>query len=158
MPKIYMAWRRLDGISGHEMGRLLLAELYDRHVGGRMPAIAIAPKGKPYFVESPWHFSVSHSKRHAFCLLSDVPVGVDAEELDRKIDLRMAQKLLSAGELAQFEAAADQKKALLSFWVLKEATAKHNGEGIRIHPNHTNFSLPDSRVQEIDGCLVAVVY
>lgn len=158
MPKLYMAWRRLDGISGHEMGRRLLAELYEAHAGGPMPAIEIEAMGKPYFERSPWHFSITHSQRHAFCVLSDCPVGVDAEELDRNLSLGMAKKLLSAGELAQFEAAADQKKALLSFWVLKEATAKRTGEGIRIFPNHTNFTLPDSRIQEIDGCVVAVVY
>lgn len=158
MPKLFLAWRRLDGVSGHEMGRALLAQLYEAHVGGPLPSVAIETKGKPYFEGSPWHFSISHSKCHAFCVLSDCPVGVDGEELDRRIDLKMAEKLLSAGELAQFEAAEDPKKALLSFWVLKEATAKHTGEGIRVHPNHTNFTLPDSRIQEIDGCVVAIVY
>ena len=158
MPKLFFAWRRLDGRSGHELGRALLAELYEAHVGGALPAIAVAAKGKPYFEGSPWNFSISHSKRHAFCVLSDCPVGVDGEELDRRVDLKMAEKLLSPGEWAQFEAAEDPKKAFLSFWVLKEATAKHTGEGIRIHPNHTNFTLPDSRIREIDGCVVAVVY
>ena len=158
MAKLYLAWRRLDGCSGHKMGRQLLSELYTFHVGGALPAIAIAPKGKPYFQDSSWHFSISHSRRHAFCLLADCPVGIDAEEMDRNIPLSMADRLLSPAELQQFRQAEDPKKALLSFWVLKEATAKQTGEGIRIHPSHTNFTLPDSRIQEIDGCLVAMIY
>ena len=158
MPTMYLAWRTLDGVSGHDMGRQLLTELYSAHVGGALPDIQIAPKGKPYFVASPWHFSITHTKRHAFCVLSDRPIGIDAEEMDRNIDLRMASRLLSAGELAQFAAAEDPRKTLLTFWVLKEATAKFSGEGIRIHPSHTNFILPNDCVQEIDGCLVAVVY
>ena len=158
MPKLYMAWQRLDAISGHEMGRRLLSQLYEEHAGSPLPSIRIAAKGKPYFADSPWHFSISHSKRHAFCVLADCPVGIDAEELDRNIRPDLAEKLLSPGEFAQFEAAENPKKALLTFWVLKEATAKHSGEGIRIHPSHTDFTLPDSRVQEIDGCIVAVVY
>lgn len=157
MAKRYIAWRRLDGISGHEMGRILLAELYQCHVGGEMPAIAVAPMGKPYFVDSPWYFSISHSKGHAFCVLSEAPVGIDGEEMDRKIRPGMAEKLLSPGELAQWQAAEDKNRAMLTFWVLKEAAAKQTGQGIRIHPGFTDFSLSDSRVQEIDGCIVAIV-
>ena len=93
-----------------------------------------------------------------FCALCDRPVGVDAEEADRRIRAGMAEKMLSPGELVQWRAAEDPDKALLTFWVLKEAAAKQTGEGIRIHPTHTDFVLPDSRVQEIDGCLVAVIY
>ena len=60
-------------------------------------------------------------------------------------------------EREQFEAAPDQRKALLTFWVLKEAAAKFSGEGLRGYPNHTSFSLDDPRVTEIDGCIVAVL-
>lgn len=158
MPNMYMAHEALDGCSGHEMGRKLLRRLYETHVGGEMPPVCIAPKGKPYFAESSWHFSISHTRHYAFCVLSDCPVGIDAEELDRKIRPDLAPRLLSPGELAQFEASRDPQKTFLSFWVLKEATAKHSGEGVRIHPSHTNFTLPDSRVQVISNCLVAVVY
>ena len=53
--------------------------------------------------------------------------------------------------------AQDKHYALLKFWVLKEAAAKLSGEGLRGYPNHTDFSLEDPRVTEIDGCLVAVL-
>lgn len=157
MPKEYLAWQRLEGRSGHKVGRLLLSQLYTQYVGGEMPPVRLGEKGKPYWEDSPWHFSISHSKHHAFCVLSHRPVGIDAEELDRPVKLRFAEKLLSPGEYAQFLAAEDQQRAFLSFWVLKEATAKCSGEGVRIHPRHTDFSLPDDRIQQIDGCLVAIV-
>lgn len=158
MPRIYLAHAQLGTLNEHETGRKLLAQLYRQYVGGPMPEICIAPKGKPYFAGSPWHFSISHTKHYAFCVLSDCPVGIDAEELDRKIRLELAHKLLSAGELAQLEGSEDPQRTFLSFWVLKEATAKHTGEGIRIHPKHTDFVLPDSRIRQIGNCLVAVVY
>ena len=123
-----------------------------------MPQILLAPLGKPYFAHSPWHFSISHTKRHAFCVLADRPVGIDAEEMDRKVPMHIMQKILSPEEWAQVEAAPDPALAFLQIWVLKEATAKQSGEGIRIHPKYTCFSLPDPRVQEIDHCLVALVY
>ena len=65
--------------------------------------------------------------------------------------------MLSPGEKAQFDRAEDKRRALLTFWVLKEAAAKQSGEGLRIYPNHTDFSLEDPRVWECDGCLVAVL-
>ena len=152
-----LVWRRLKGRTGHEVGRELLAEVYRQETGQELSAIALTPRGKPYFPEGKYHFSISHTKNHAFCALSEQNVGLDAEELDRNIRLELAEKILSPGEKAQFDAVEDQEKALLTFWVLKEAAAKYTGEGLRGYPNHTDFSLADPRVTEIDGCLVAVI-
>ena len=41
--------------------------------------------------------------------------------------------------------------------VLKDAAAKLSGEGIKGYPNHTDFNLTDPRVQQLNGCLVAVL-
>ena len=147
----------LKGLSGHEGGRRLLKDLWQTHIGGELPEIAAAERGKPYFVDSPWHFSISHTKKHAFCALSETPVGMDAEEKDRNINLRLAEKILSPSEKAQFDRAEDKRAALLKFWVLKEAAAKLSGEGLKGYPNHTNFSLEDPRVLETDGCIVAIL-
>ena len=147
----------LAGRTGHEAGRQLLKTLYREETGEDLPEIRTTERGKPYFPDSPWHFSISHTPKHAFCVLSRNNVGLDAEELDRKINLRLAEKILSPGEKLQFNAADNQEKALLTFWVLKEAAAKLSGEGLRGYPNHTNFSLEDSRATETDGCIVAVM-
>lgn len=143
----------LRGRTGHEAGRALLAELYP----GELPEIAIGEWGKPYFVDSPWHFSISHTQRHAFCALSEKPIGIDAEETDRNIHLKLAEKILSPGEKRQFDAAEDKRRALLTFWVMKEAAAKLSGEGLKGYPNHTDFFLDDPRVTEMEGCLVAIL-
>ena len=147
----------LSGQSGHDAGRGLLAALYREETGEDLPAITVKERGKPVFSDSPWHFSISHTRRHAFCALSQREIGIDAEELDRSIDLRLADKILSPGERAQFDAAPDKFRALLTFWVLKEAWVKRTGEGLRGYPNDTDFSLSDPRVTEMDGCLVAVI-
>ena len=150
-------WCALEGRTGHEAGRALLAELYRRETGRNLPPIVTNPRGKPFFAESPWHFSISHTQKHAFCVLDRENIAVDGEELDRRVDLRLSERILSPGERAQFAAAADQQRALLTFWVLKEAAAKLSGEGLRGFPNHTDFSLKDPRVREIDGCIVAIL-
>ena len=148
-----LLYRRLNGQNGHQVGLELLQTLY----GAPLPEIAHTKLGKPYFVDSPLHFSISHTPNHVFCVLSDKPVGIDAEEKGRNIRLDLAEKLLSPTEMAQYQAAADPRLALLKFWVLKEAAGKCSGEGMQLWPNHTKFSLDDPRIQEIDGCLVAII-
>lgn len=147
----------LNGRTGHEAGRALLARLYRNHTGQELPEIFTEKGGKPYFSQGDLHFSITHTKGHAFCVLSDRPVGIDAEELTRAVRPGLAEKILSPGEYAQYQAAPDKNRALLTFWVLKEAAAKATGQGIRGYPNKTNFSLDDPRVLESDGCLLAVV-
>ena len=142
---------------GHAAGRQLLAKMYWECTGNPMPEIDVTPRGKPYFVNGNWHFSISHTKRHVFCALSERPVGIDAEEMDREIDLRLAEKILSEQEKVRFEKAADKRLTLLKLWVLKEAAAKLSGMGLQGYPNKTDFSPDDPRITQTDGCLVAVV-
>lgn len=151
------SWCALDGRTGHEAGRTLLAELYRRETGEALPPIGISPRGKPFFADSPWHFSISHTRKHAFCVLDRENIAIDAEELDRPVNPRLAERILSPREKEQFEAAADKTRALLTFWVLKEAAAKLSGEGLRGFPNHTNFFMDAPPVREIEGCLVAIL-
>ena len=147
----------LAGQSGHDAGRALLKKLYREVTGEELPQIHVTDRGKPYFADSPWHFSISHTPRHAFCVLSRKNVSIDAEEMDRTVKLQLAEKVLSAEEKTQFDEADNKEIAFLTFWVLKEAAAKLSGEGLRGYPNHTSFSLADPRVTQINGCLVAVM-
>ena len=124
----------LLGRTGHDGGRELLAKLYREATGEALPEIAVTERGKPYFVDSPWQFSISHTHRRVFCALSQRNVGIDAEELDRNINLKLADKVLSESETAQFEKAQDKRRALLTFWVLKEAAVKLAGTGLRAGP------------------------
>ena len=142
---------------GHAAGRALLAQLYQQYTGKEMPEIMTTDRGKPYWKEDPLHFSITHTKHHVFCAIAQTPIGIDAEEWEREIDLRLAEKILSPGELAQYAAARDKRLALLTFWVLKEAMAKASGQGLRGYPNYTDLSLDDPRVTVTEGCLLAVV-
>ena len=141
----------LEGKTGHEAGRQLLKKL----CGDR--EIAVTERGKPYFKDSPLQFSISHSPSRAFCAVSDFPVGIDAEELGRNINLRLADKILSPTEKTLFDAAADKRLTLLKFWVLKEAYYKATGEGLRGYPNKTDFSPDDPRVLIHEGHIVAII-
>lgn len=148
---------KIAELGGHHAAWELLRKLYTEETGQPLPSISIGPFGQPRFVDSAYYFSLTHTDRHAFCVLSACPVGIDAEELDRPVKMSLAKKILSPAEYAQFERAGDKLRALLTFWVLKESYFKMKGTGLQGFPNRTDFSLSDSRVREMDGCLVAVI-
>ena len=149
----------LNGLDSRVAGKLLLAQMYEELTGEEMPPIEKAPRGKPYFPGSELHFSITHTKTTVFCAISDVPLGIDAEDLNRRVSPTLAQKILSPAEFAQYEAVPeeDRNEALLRFWVLKEAEAKCSGLGLRGYPDHTDFDLNDPRVSKIGDCIVAVI-
>lgn len=144
-----IAFARLNGRDGHTVGRELLAQL----LSGNVPEIAVTPNGKPYFIENNLHFSISHTKNHAFCCLSDCNIGLDAEEMDRKVSPALVDKILSASEKPR---CADPG-AVLRLWVLKEAYAKLTGKGLGDYLYETDFDPADPRVMIIDGCYVAIL-
>jgi len=152
-----LLWQRLNGRSGHEVGRLLLSELYRSAQGEPLPSILHTQQGKPYFEGNPLHFSISHTKTHAFCCLSHTNVGMDAEPLDRKVDPRIAGRFLSPAEQRRLDASACKEQALLRLWVLKESYAKLTGRGLGDYLRQTDFDPNDPRIQIIDGCFVAVL-
>ncbi len=147
----------LGGQSGHEAGLRLLEAIYFQETGQPLPPILRTPRGKPCFAAGEYHFSISHSKNHAFCVLAKRNIAIDAEELGRRISPNSPGRILSREEYAQYAAAPDRSRAFLTFWVLKEAAVKLTGEGLRGIPNATAFRLDDPRVREIDGCLVAIL-
>ena len=149
--------KEVKNMTGHEAGRRLLTEMYRELTGKELPRICVTDRGKPYFPEEKLHFSISHTKHRVFCALSERPVGIDAEEMSRPVNLLLADKILSPAERQRYDRAPDKPAALLRLWVLKEAAAKLSGEGLRGYPNTTDFSPDDPRITEIDGCFLAVL-
>lgn len=147
-----LLWQRITGSSGHDTALSLLKSL----CGDPLPAIAKTPQGKPYFVDSPLHFSLSHTDSHAFCCVHDQNVGIDAEEIGRKLEPRLLRRYCSESEQLACQAAENPQDALLRLWVLKESYAKFTGRGLGNYLKDTHFSPDDSRIQIIDGCYVAV--
>ena len=149
----------LNGLDSRVAGKLLLAQMYEELTGEAMPPIEKAPRGKPYFPGSDLYFSITHTKTTVFCAIADTEIGIDAEDLDRRVSPALADKILSPHEKQQYEAVPEEERneALLRFWGLKEAEAKCSGLGLRGYPDHTSFDLDDPRVQKLGGCMVAVI-
>lgn len=152
---MFLMSEELDGRDGHSVGRALLAKLYAQATGESLPTIAVTPRGKPYFSDGNWHFSISHTDRFVFCALSRHNIGLDAEEKGRKVTPAMLDKFTSDAEKSRLGEAPQD--AFLRLWVLKEADAKRTGRGMGNWLKNTDFNPFDPRIQEINGCYVAVL-
>ncbi len=152
-----LQWKKLDKMTAHDAGRVLLAQMYRWQTGKEMPEIAVTEQGKPYFTDRSLHFSISHTKRRVVCCLHTENVGIDAEEADRCVDLRVAESWLSPPEQQRLAMQEDKNAALLRLWVLKESYAKLTGRGLGNYLKKTDFDPNDPRVQLLDGCFVAVM-
>ena len=152
---VFLLSEALNGRDGHKVGRELLARLYRQATGKDLPAIAVTPRGKPYFPDGAWYFSISHTKHFAFCALSRHNIGLDAEEKGRAVSAAMIEKFTSDGEKSRL--GDTPQDAFLRLWVLKEAEAKLTGRGMGNWLKDTDFDPFDQRIQEINGCYVAVL-
>lgn len=144
-----LRWTRLDGKNGHIAAMELLAQMV-----GVLPEIGKTPQGKPYFLDSDLHFSISHTKNHAFCAVSHRNVGIDAEEIGRRVNVQALLPMLSETEYLAVSASADPADAFLRIWVQKECYAKRTGRGMGHYLKDTRFDPSD--VQIMDGCYVAI--
>ena len=108
---------RFSNSSGSEAVYALLKSAYISKYCDNFPIIKKTPNGKPYFPNRPdVHFSLSHTRTHVLCAISNNPVGCDIELSTRKISQRARSFFCTPEELSMFEA--------LDLWVLKESYIK----------------------------------
>lgn len=82
--------------------------------------------GKPYLKKFPdIHFNLSHSEEIALCAISNNPVGIDVEYLNKNIDyVNIAKRFFSPDEIIK------TKLDFFTLWTQKEAYLKSQGKGI----------------------------
>ena len=150
---------QLVGSSDSEAVYGLLRSVYISKYGDDFPVIKKTPNGKPYFPDRPdVHFSLSHTKTHVLCAISDMPVGCDIEANSREISQRGRSFFCTPEELSMFEA--------LDLWVLKESYIKLFGltfadlrRQVFLREGN-NIILPDpdvtARLYSVDGLRIGL--
>ena len=94
------------------------------------PVFEYNEHGKPSIVGHPEiHFSLSHCKEAAACVVSDHPVGIDVESI-REYREGLAHYAMNDEEVRQIEASGHPAAAFIRLWTMKEATLKLIGTGI----------------------------
>ena len=122
----------------HELGRrtcaaayLLLCEGLRKEYGiTEKPVFEFGEHGKPSIIGRPdLHFSLSHCREAAICVLSDRPVGIDIESVGRYNEC-LVRYTMNDEEMAQILASNRPDIAFTRLWTQKEAVVKCTGEGI----------------------------
>lgn len=110
---------------------LLLKEALTEQEGiTENPIFEYGEHGKPFIVGHPeLHFSLSHCKEAAVCVLSHQPVGIDVENIGRYRD-SVARYAMNDEELLQIQQAECPEVVFTRLWTMKESLLKLTGEGI----------------------------
>jgi len=151
---------RLTRLTGDDPGALfayaLLALVLDQHFSLSSQEVGYTDAGRPYLPGNPVHFSLSHSKTHALCAVSDMPVGCDIE----------THRPVSAHTIRRVLADTEQKADFFAYWTLKESYFKLRGDLSQSFSNIC-FTLSDGAAtgteshgflyHEIPNCTAAAV-
>lgn len=86
---------------------------------------AVDDNGKPYLVDCPYYFSISHSDSVVVVSVCDTEVGVDVQTIVDDYE-KIAKRICTPNEIALIKS----KQDFLLVWTHKEATVKCTGEGI----------------------------
>ncbi len=79
--------------------------------------------GKPYLKNHPeLHFSISHTDGLAVAVISDTPIGVDCECMNKDVSDAVAKRFFSPSEISSYQS------SLISLWTAKEAYTKCLGK------------------------------
>ncbi len=132
-------WRREEALRyKHLQGRRECAVGYTELLRGLrlrfgitdMPSFGYGEHGKPYLPEYPEvHFSISHCREAAGCLLSDRPCGLDIEHI-HKAKESLVRYTMSEQETDAIFSAPWPDIAFTRLWTQKEAVLKLLGTGI----------------------------
>ena len=75
------------------------------------------------------HFNLSHCRDAVACVVSDQPVGIDVECIDRYRTL-LLNYTMNEQERELVTASPDPATAFIRLWTMKEALLKLTGQGI----------------------------
>ncbi len=106
---------------------------------------------KPYFLDLPIYFNISHSGDYVVCAISSRPIGIDIEVISN-IDIHIAQKFFSKDEwkyLLNLDP-QNRKAAFFELWTVKESYIKFMGKGMYMPLNSFSVNLNDT-TKTIEG-------
>jgi 4'-phosphopantetheinyl transferase len=107
-------------------------------------------QGKPYLLNSPLYFNLSHSGNFAALAVSaQGEIGIDIETIRARNFLAIAERYYHTDELKQLLATPEAEREQLFFklWTLKEAFFKATGGGISTGLDKVVFELNHNKIK-----------
>lgn len=124
LPKKQEHFGQTERIIAHVLLRKTVYSLLGKE--NREIKIAVDSYGKPYFLDIPLQFNLSHTKGAVAIALSDDAVGIDIERI-RPVSMKIAQRFFTPPEIAYI---GTSQKRFFEIWTKKEAYVKYIGKGL----------------------------
>ncbi len=86
------------------------------------------PQGKPYFVNLPIEFNISHSGQMWVCIMGQGQCGIDIQEIRECNFKKLAGRYFSREE--QSFVLKNGLEGFFCIWAMREALAKYTGRGL----------------------------
>lgn len=102
------------------------------------------PRLKTGVTDIPICFNLSHAAGLTACaVVLDHEIGIDVEDSNREIDIKIADQFFSQqeSEFLRQTKEKDQKKVFFDFWTLKESYIKAKGKGLSIALDKFSFRI-----------------
>ena len=119
--------------------------------------------GKPYFVNLPIYFNLSHSGDYVLCAVADSEVGADIQQMSDIDYWKTAERFFQKEEVAmmrQLPTEEEQKRFFYKLWARKEAYGKYTGEGVAKALSVDMINFPEDTLWEeyenLDGYCMAI--
>ncbi len=133
----------------HRAGQYLLEKALGKDVYDRVE-FSVGAHGKPYIVDYPIHFNISHSGRYILLVTGASEVGVDIQECKEVKKEAIAKRFFTEEELGAVKQDCD---SFYGIWCRKEAYGKFLGVGLTEEVLSTNvlqMAVDESTVSQPD--------
>lgn len=118
-------------VLGVKVFLLLMRALREEFGLAECPQIVIGGHGKPMFADRPdIHFSLSHCRLGAMCVVAGCNVGCDMEDAGRRVNDAVLRRCFNASEAEAVRNSASPSLEFARLWTRKEAAGKYWGCGI----------------------------
>lgn len=137
---------------------LLLRHALKNCFGLHDPRIEFPPRGKPYLPEqSDVHFNISHCPAGCIVGVSDVPIGVDIQDV-RNFSPRLVEYCCSENERRHIAQSVQPNEAFARIWAMKESWLKLSGEGVMTDLSAVDTTQLEDRIAVVRqrDCYIAV--
>jgi 4'-phosphopantetheinyl transferase len=138
--------------------RTLLRRVLAKYAGeeGAALRIRVEGSGKPRLEHPSWlRFNLAHSPAMwVFAVSRDRDVGIDVEELDRRVNVAaVARRLFHPDELAALDRLPEEqrRRAFFRVWAQREAVVKTLGEGMLEHGREFSVEADPTRTVAVRG-------
>lgn len=151
-------FRRLEDRVSYARAHLLLRRAIHRYLPPSYSKLEfiVSDTGKPCLrpseIPTPIEFNLTHCDTCVACAISNSPVGIDVESIQRDLEPETVNRILQQSEATRLKHIAPSQKhrALLKYWTCKESVLKAIGIGFLIEPHELVIEFSTARDTHIE--------